>query len=237
MVVVVVRVHVASVRRPGQAIRRRQCAPFSRLLYVFPPLLRILCRNKFFLRRIKILEGHSEYLARCNDIDVPRWEQNGCATCPYFSSSIVRIGVTPFRIRYLPLFVLVSSFFSVLHDKYSSEQCFGKEYARYCVRSRIENGGRGAISRYSVNFRSCQLLHIVLSVSIFSLLLLCVRCSQATTQPSDGESTRRLWAKLHAEFLTRPLLAEMRSKRVFFVRKGRAAAPAFVRDENVTNFE
>lgn len=45
-----------------QAIRRRQCAPFPRLLYVFPPLLRILCRNKFFLRRIKILEGHSEYL-------------------------------------------------------------------------------------------------------------------------------------------------------------------------------
>lgn len=54
---------------------RRQCAtprgrpldgdnahPFPRLLYVFPPLLRILCRNKFFLRRIKILEGHSEYL-------------------------------------------------------------------------------------------------------------------------------------------------------------------------------
>lgn len=54
---------------------RRQCAtprgrpldgdnahPFPRLLYVFPPLLRILCRNKFFLRRIKILEEHSEYL-------------------------------------------------------------------------------------------------------------------------------------------------------------------------------
>jgi len=58
------RVHVATIRRPRQAIRRRQCAPFSRLLYVFPPLLRILCRNKFFLRRIKILERHSEYLAR-----------------------------------------------------------------------------------------------------------------------------------------------------------------------------
>ena len=74
----VVRVHVATMRRPRQAIRRRQCAPFSRLLYVFPPLSRILCRNKFFLRRIKILEGHSEYLAqRGNDIDVPRREQNG----------------------------------------------------------------------------------------------------------------------------------------------------------------
>lgn len=92
--VVVVRVHVGSVRRPRQAIRRRQCAPFSRLLYVFPPLLRILCRNKFFLRRIKILEGHSEYLARCGDIDVPRWEQNGCAASrPDSSSSIVRIGL------------------------------------------------------------------------------------------------------------------------------------------------
>lgn len=60
----VVRVHVATMRRPRQAIRRRQCAPFSRLLYVFPPLLRILCRNKFFLRRIKILEGRSEYAPR-----------------------------------------------------------------------------------------------------------------------------------------------------------------------------
>ena len=72
------RVQVATMRRPRQAIRRRQCAPFSRLLYVFPPLSRILCRNKFFLRRIKILEGHSEYLARRgSDIDVPRREQNG----------------------------------------------------------------------------------------------------------------------------------------------------------------
>jgi len=71
------RVHVATIRRPRQAIRRRQCAPFSRLLYVFPPLLRILCRNKFFLRRIKILERHSEYLARARgDIDVPGREQN-----------------------------------------------------------------------------------------------------------------------------------------------------------------
>ena len=96
--VVVVRVHVANVRRPRQAIRRRQCAPFSRLLYVFPPLLRILCRNKFFLRRIKILEGHSEYLARCGDIDVPRWEQNGCATTSNSSSSVVRIGVTSFQL-------------------------------------------------------------------------------------------------------------------------------------------
>lgn len=63
---------VRCMRCPRQAIRRRQYAPFSaRLLYVFPPLLRILCRDKFFLRRIKILEEHSEYLARpSSDIDV-----------------------------------------------------------------------------------------------------------------------------------------------------------------------
>lgn len=48
----------------GRPLDGDNAHPFPRLLYVFPPLLRILCRDKFFLRRIKILEGHSEYLAR-----------------------------------------------------------------------------------------------------------------------------------------------------------------------------
>lgn len=82
---------------------RRQCAtprgrpldgdnahPFPRLLYVFPPLLRILCRNKFFLRRIKILEGHSEYL--CAPILMSLGENKTAAGPPF------------------PLFVLASPF-------------------------------------------------------------------------------------------------------------------------------
>lgn len=81
---------------------RRQCAtprgrpldgdnahPFPRLLYVFPPLLRILCRNKFFLRRIKILEGHSEYL--CAPILMSLGGNKTAAGPPFVP---LRIGVT-----------------------------------------------------------------------------------------------------------------------------------------------
>lgn len=118
----------------GRPLDGDNAHPFPRLLYVFPPLLRILCRNKFFLRRIKILEGHSEYL--CAPILMSLGgNKTAAAAPPYSSSSIVPYWRHRFEIRHSPLRLLSPlvplchppSFYSPLESHVSKKRARTKE--------------------------------------------------------------------------------------------------------------
>lgn len=210
---------------------RRQCAtprgrpldgdnahPFPRLLYVFPPLLRILCRNKFFLRRIKILEGHSEYLYAPILMSLGGNKTAAALPPPVFLFFYRPVLASPFRNPLSASMPSLSNCATLHCSTRLSKATFRKKSASRRVAE--------PLAGTTLTFAPVKCYVVYEAVSSLPLVSRSVRrLSNAMFQASDKkkerergrekkrESTRRLWDKLHAEFLTRRLAAETQLER------------------------
>lgn len=104
---------------------------------------------------LKFLKGILNTTVRA-DIDVPRWEQNGCCCSPVFLFFYRPVLASPFR-NPLSATLLYASFPPPSSHCATLHRSTRHSKATFRKKER-EQKGAGAISRYNVNFRSRQML-------------------------------------------------------------------------------
>lgn len=112
---------------------------------------------------LKFLKGILNTWRGCGDIDVPRWEQNGCAT-PYTASSIVRIWRRRFNSSPLLLRLLLRPLFFFFAPPLSPGSPLRRHSSHVSKKHRVHTlfahaNIEGAISWCGVNFRPRPLSH------------------------------------------------------------------------------